>query len=169
MFKYRRLSITLVAAVVLVVGCTHVAHNAIPDASEAKRWLVEHVQIGTTRAAAVAYLKSHKLNGTYPLHSDYRYHSVPAAVCVSFGADNCTFNGGRDGLYRYNSPRTLIVEVPTPDADRKFVWCDLRLFVGFDQHGRVDSRKASQSALDHSPWNQAVLVAQMSWFTPEVI
>jgi hypothetical protein len=110
-------------------------------------WLVDRIHLGTKKSAVVAYLRSHKLNGIYALYSDYKYRSLPDIdnfPCEPLGNGNCEFNGGLDGDFIYKSPRTLIVGVVTPPESRKFIWCDVALFIGFDQHDRVNSRKASQ-------------------------
>lgn len=141
----------LIALCIIVAGCTSGAENQVPDASQAKVWLAHEVPIGTKRADVISFLKNHKLDGRFPMQSDFKYHVLPSMDygCEAFrtrsgGVAECGFNGGHDGEFNYSSKRTIIVYVPTPKKGRTFTWCDLSLFIGFDQQNRVDSRKASQ-------------------------
>jgi len=142
-----QLRLAIFVLLVVVGGCADAPRRSLPEASHAKAWLIERVPIGTKKSAVISYMQSHKLDGIYALHSDNEYHALPSFdsfPCSPTRNDTCSFNGGYDGDFHYKSPRTIIVSVETPSASRKFIWCDVALFIGFDQRDRVDSRKASQ-------------------------
>ncbi|HEY7982427.1 MAG TPA: hypothetical protein VID19_13215 [Candidatus Eremiobacteraceae bacterium] len=142
----------LLAVLVIAGGCSSGGGNQVPDASLAKVWLRQEVALGSRRPDVISFLKGHTLDGRFSMQSDFKYHALPSMDygCSAFRNRSgheveCGFNGGRDGSFSYTSRRTIIVYVSTPKKDRSFVWCDLSMFIGFDQQDRVDSRKAAQT------------------------
>jgi hypothetical protein len=135
-----------------LVGCIS-SPAQLPDASVVQTWLQSALPLGSSRATTVAFLRSHKINGHYPIESNFEIRCVSDSphemeLWDEGVSDGCffesPFNGGRNGLFHMDSPRTIIATVNTPVADRSFIWCDLTLMIGFDKRERVDLRRVSQ-------------------------
>jgi hypothetical protein len=137
-----------------LVGCSSAHSHQLPDASVVQTWIQSTLPLGSSRSATVAFLQSHKINGQYPIESNFTIRCVsdiPHEMELSEEGvdDGCflesPFNGGRNGLFHMDSPRTIVATVSTPVADRTFVWCDLMIMIGFDKRERVDLRRVSQN------------------------
>jgi hypothetical protein len=135
-----------------LVGCISNPANQLPDASVVQTWLQSGLPLGSSRTATVAFLRSHKING-HPIESNFEIRCVSDSPHETELLDEgvnggcfvqSPFNGGRNGPFHMDSPRTIIARVNTPVADRSIVWCDLTLMIGFDKRERVDLRRVSQ-------------------------
>jgi hypothetical protein len=69
--------ILALVALVAITGCGDMAGRPIPDASQAKTWLVSQIPLGASKTQVIAFLKSHKFEDHYTMESDYAFHVFP--------------------------------------------------------------------------------------------
>lgn len=114
--------------VVVLFGCA--TGRPVPNVADTQAWLNAGVPVGSSKADAIRFLKTHRIQGL-SAQSDYKVEPY-----------------WEGGSFNYRAPRVIFAAIGAPPDQRTpIVWCQDELLISFDKHLHVNGRSVHQECM----------------------